>query len=427
MPPRARAQSPRRARGGNARQRSATPSRSRSASSSRSVLNAGVPGNKVRRLVGPFGGPAQSEVVVTANVFQTQLTFDNIATPFVRLPDVANMDPQNFTIMTDRVGLGTGSNTLMTNGVFMGQATFASTPTDPFHRNFVGFKMDHPGWNCCNPRQWNANATQFVYVKSSPVVLEITLPDPPIVKALPVTITRPAVFRSAADITGYQALNMVAPNTSDGVPMWNETRPTGAWQYIIIPPQRGASLRLDQIVGFEKWQQLLQIGYKPQTCRGKTYKCVCTPKGEDATGQLEIASKLNALGTAVVPGTIPAYNNQGQGLGLYNTVHKAQETDWCCQYSRGPFVDTPLLAALTAAQQEIVDFSRQGFDVVAFGSGIVFQFVQYAPPAVDGTSTACRQVLPLTLTVHSKTTFRQLKTASQDIGQVSTLPIVGGV
>lgn len=380
-------------------------------------------GPKVRRKLGPFGGQPQSETVVTANVFQTEIQFPDTTTIFARIGDAANMDPQAFTTMTPpRTAAGSGSNTLNTNGVWAGYAVVAAGPTDPFHRNFLGFKIDHPGWNCCNPRQWNANVTQFAYVKTSPVVLEITLPDPPISKALPVTITRPPVFRAVGDLASYQTNNMGAGIPSDGVPIWNETRPCGAWQYIVIPPQKGASIRLDQIVGYDKWQKLLQIGYKPQTCRGRTYKCMCAARGADAAEQSSINKKLTALGTTL--GVIPSFNAPGQmqGPGLYNSVHKQQETDWSVQYSAPPYADTFVDAA-----NQATTMIEQGFDVLAFGSAIVFQFLQYAPPCLDGTSTAMRQIMPYTLTVHSKTTFRQLKTASQDLGQVGTLPIVGGV
>ena len=393
----------------------------------RQRVDAGVPRTKPRRTLGPFGGQAQSETVVTANVFQTELQFVNTSFPFGRLADIANMDPQDFTTMTPpRIGLGQGQNTLNTNGVWMGTATTTSTATDPFHRNFWGVKLDHPGWNCCNPRQWNANVTQFAYVKSSPVVLEITLPDPPIGSATPVTIQRPSVFRSAADLAQWEVANMGGPQ-SDAVPIFNETRPTGVWQYIILPPQKGASIRLTEVVGYTAWQKLLQIGYKPQICRSRTYKCVCQPKGADQAEQNNILSKLSVLFTSV--GVIPPVNQlfpgQGTGPGSFNTIHRQQETDWCVQYSAAPAA--PFLDNFQAAEAQASTMIQQGFDVLAFGSGIVFQFLQYAPPCLDGTPTAMRQIVPVTLTVHSKTTFRQLKTANQDVGQVSTLPIVGGV
>lgn len=384
-------------------------------------INESVPKSSIRRILGPFGGPAQKETVVTANVYQYQLSFPAGNLGFTRVPDIGNMDPQAFTTMTPpRTAAGTGVNTLNTMGVFAGQAATRATANDPYQRNFVGFKIDHPGWNCCNVRQWDENIRQFSYVKSSPVVLEITLPDPPISKALPVTITRPAVFTDAGELAAYQALNIGTPAT----PLWNETRPTGAWQYIIIPPQKGSSIRLDLVVGYAEWQALLQIGYKPQTCRGTTYKCVCAAKGADSAEQNCIFTKLATLANSQPPGTIPPKNPSTtlSGPGSFNTVHKAQETDWCVQYDNGPFADD-----FTGAGLQQLQFNQMGFDVLAFGSGIVFQFVQYAPPALDGTSTACGQILPLTLTVHSKTTFRQLKTAQQDIGQVCTLPIVGGL
>jgi len=393
----------------------------------RQRVDAGVPRTKPRRMLGPFGGQAQSETVVTANVFQTELQFVQNSVPFGRLADVANMDPQVFTIMTPpRIALGIGENTLNNNGVWMGTSTTTSNATDPFHRNFWGLKIDHPGWNCCNPRQWNANVTQFAYVKSSPVVLEITLPDPPMGSALPVTVQRPSVFRSGADLTQWEIANMGGPQ-SDAVPIFNETRPTGVWQYIILGAQKGASLRLSQIVGYTQWQKLLQIGYKPQICRGKTYKCVCQPKGADQAEQQNILSKLSILATSggVIPPANQLFPGQGTGPGSFNTIHKQQETDWCVQY--GSTIAAPFLDTFAGADSQASTMIQQGFDVLAFGSGIVFQFLQYAPPCLDTTPTAMRQIVPVTLTVHSKTTFRQLKTANQDLGQVSTLPIVGGV
>lgn len=394
----------------------------------RQRVDAGVPRTKPRRILGPFGGQAQTETVVTANVFQLELQLTDVTQGFLKLGDIQNMDSQPFTTMQPpRVAAGSGENSLNTNGVWMATAVQTSTGTDPFHRSFWGVKLDHPGWNCCNPRQWNANVTQFAYVKSSPVVLEITLPDPPMASALPVTIQRPGVFRSVGDLNAWEVTNM-GQVQSDQVPIFNETRPTGVWQYIIIPPQKGASIRLEKIVGFAEWQQLLQIGYKPQICRGRTYKCVCQPKGADQSEQINISTKLTTL-TIPPGGVIPAVNSTaaggGTGPGMFNTIHKQQETDWCVQYS-APF-NTPYADTFLGAQAQALSMIQQGFDVLAFGSGIVFQFLQYAPPCLDGAPTAMKQIVPITLTVHSKTTFRQLKTANQDIGQVSTLPLVGGV
>ena len=129
-------------------------------------VNETVPKSSIRRILGPFGGPAQKETVVTANVYQYQLDFPAGSLAFTRVPDIGNMDPQAFTTMTPpRTAAGTGINTLNTMGVFMGQAAVRATANDPFQRNFVGFKIDHPGWNCCNVRQWDENVRQFSYVK----------------------------------------------------------------------------------------------------------------------------------------------------------------------------------------------------------------------------------------------------------------------
>jgi len=375
----------------------------------------------VRKTLGPFGGPPQSEKVVSASLYQTQLNFLRGDQAFARLPDVANVDPQNFKTMTPpRLVNGTGTNTLQTLGVEQATASTGATQTDPFQRNFWGIKIDHPGWNATSVTHWDANISQFAYVKTSPVVLEITLPDAPIVKSEPVKVIRPSVMTSVqANAVQTARFNNATGSTA---PIWDEIRPIGSWQYIIIPAHKAASINLSNCVGLVRWQQLLQLGYKPKICKGHKYRISCGVTGFDQAGIADCNGKLGALSSS--SGIIPASNGANLiGPGYYGKTHSYQETDWCVQYM------DPIASGDTFAggQQKLRSFNEQGFDTVAFGAAIIFQFCQYAPPTVEGQGTAEIQRIPVTLTIHNKTTFKTLKTSLRDLGQVYTLPIVGGV
>lgn len=382
----------------------------------------------IRKVKGPFGAKKQSETVISASVFLTHVQFAAGSTPFTRLPDLPNMDPQNYSSMTPpRTGAGIGSNTLESMGVIQCIQGTRATYEDPYQRNFWGIKIDHPGFNACNPAQFVPNAAQFQYVKTTGVVCEIVLPDPPIVRAAPVTITRPENVTDA-QLVGIQQVMMTPPGAPPAPPIppaiWNTTRATGGWQYIVIPPMSGGSVRLEQCVGYDKWQKLLQIGYKPQICRSNTYRISCGAKGYNVQGMVDVGQKLTTLQAGA--GVIPPNNgvNLGNGPGVYNSVHRTQETDWVCQYSGAPYADSFSPGALN----QVGALVAQGFDVLAFGSAIVFQFVQFAPPTTDtNTVTACVLTVPVTLTVHNKTKFTVLKTTNQDLAQVASLPVVGGV
>ena len=374
---------------------------------------------RIRKTLGPFGGPPQKEKVVSATQFNYDLDFPRGLLALTRISDnIASVDPQVFTTMTPpRTGPGSGGNNLGNLGVEQAIAGTASTLVDPYQRNFWGIKIDHPGFNACNPTQWNANITQFAYVKTSAVVCEITLPDAPVADSGPVKVIRPGVM------TNTQATAIQTTRFGNaGLAIWDEIRPIGAWQYIIIPPHKAASINLSNCVGLDRWQQLMQLGYKPRTCKGRKYRVLCNPKGFDQSGQKDTQQRLDALSAGL--GTIPSSNlaATGTGPGMYSKVHSAQETDWVCQYGYAGVADTYAGAGIKLAQ-----FSAQGFDVVAYGSAIVFQFCQYCPPTVEGVQTSMAQSIPVTLTIHNSTVFSQLKTAARDLGQVYTLPIIGAV
>jgi len=368
-----------------------------------------------RKALGPFGGPPQSEKVVTATLYNTQLNFARGTVAFARLPDVVAVDPQTFKTMTPpRTAAGTGTNTIQQLGVEQATASVGATQLDPYQRNFWGIKIDHPGWNATSVVQWDANVSQFAYVKTSPVVLEITLPDAPIVTSEAVKMIRPGVMTNA-QLTAAETARF---GNGAGAPIWDEIRPIGAWQYMIVPAQKAASISLRNTVGLDKWQQLMQLGYKPKTCKGNKYRVAAGVRGFDQAGQSDCASHLLAL---IPAGAIPARNSStdGFGPGQYTKTHSTQETDWCVQFfGAGSFADT-----YAGAIERVENFRGQGYDVVAFGSCIIFQFCQYAPPTVEGLETAAIQRVPVTLTIHNKTVFTQLKTASRDLGQVFTTPI----
>lgn len=374
-----------------------------------------VSGGRVRKSLGPFGGPPQFEKVVSATLYQTDLKFIRGTSALQRLSNVTAVDPQPFATMTPpRTAAGTGTNSLNSLGVEQAIASTAASASDPFQRNFYGIKIDHPGFNACNPVQWNANVTQFAYVKTSAVVCEITLPDPPMGTSEAVKLIRPGVI-STAQLAAYQTANTGLANV--GVNVWDEIRPMGAWMYIVIPAQKGASISLFNTVGLVRWQQLLQLGYKPKVCRGNKYRVMCSTKGFDTSGTREIYDKLQLL--QAYGGVAPPSNGVDYNIpGSYTKTHAAQECDWSVQYAETPIPDTFL-----GGQQKLTQFGAQGFDTIAFGSAIVFQFCQYAPLTSDGDQTAANQNVPVTLTIHNKTVFSQLKTASRDLGQVYTLPI----
>ena len=374
-----------------------------------------VSGSRVRKSLGPFGGPPQSEKVVSATLYQQELRFARGTSALARLASVTAVDPQIFTTMTPpRTGAGTGSNTSQSLGVEQATASTAASTTDPFQRNFYGIKIDHPGFNACNPVQWNANISQFAYVKTSAVVCEILLPDPPMGTSDAVKLVRPGVI-STAQLAAYQTANTGLANV--GANVWDEIRPMGAWMYIVIPAQKGASISLYNTVGLVRWQQLMQLGYKPKICKGNKYRVMAMAKGFDTSGTREIYDKLGLLISNA--GVAPASNGVDYQIpGSYTKNHAAQECDWSVQYAEIPLPDTFL-----GGQQKLTQFGAQGFDTIAFGSAIVFQFCQYAPLTGDGDQTAANQSVPVTLTIHNKTVFSQLKTASRDLGQVYTLPI----
>ena len=389
--------------------------------------SSGNASTRVKRVkAGPFGGPVQSAKEVSSTLYLTALRTVPGAIPIAYEADVIPVTPANFTSMTDKVTVvaGAGSNTLVSLGVWRTVSQTAATTADPYQRTFLAFKVDHQGFNSCNVEKWNENCVQFQYVKQSPTAVMITLPEPPMQSKNtgPVSMTRPGAM-TAAQLLGYQQ-TMITPGGAVAVPpvgnIWNETRSTGCWQYIIVSPQVAASINMTQIGDQAGWQRLLNLGYKPQACTRRTYMIGCGTTGFDAAGILNIVAKNNGV---TMP-AIPTRNSVNTPEGVHNRRHSIQETDWVCQYCETPtsIVFPPTFASANLYVQNVL---RQGFDTLPFGSAIVFQFLQYAPPTTDTlASTACPVNMPYQIEICSKTTWSKLRQGSRDLGQLSTLPLV---
>ena len=385
---------------------------------------------RVKRVkAGPFGGPAQSAKEVSSTLYNTVLSTVPGAIAIAYQPDIAAVTPANFASMTDKVTVGTGSNTLMSLGVWRTVSQTVATASDPYQRTFLALKVDHQGFNACNVEIFNEKCLQFQYVKQSPYAVLITLPEPPMQakSAQPVTMTRPGAM-TAAQLLGYQqsmiSTGFAAPPVPTGN-IWNETRSTGCWQYIIIPPQVAASINMTQIGDQAAWQRLLNLGYKAQNCTRRQYMIACGTTGFDGMGTQNLRNKLTALQASL--GVIPASNSTGAATfieGVHNKKHAVQECDWVCQYNAPVSLTIP--PNYGNATQYVANLIAQGFDTLPFGSAIVFQFLQYAPPTTDTVAnTACPVNMPYTIEVTTKTSFSKLRLGNRDLGQLATLPLAG--
>jgi len=347
---------------------------------------------------------------------------------FYKMPDVlpsagltafANMTPP-------RTTSGTGSNSLNSLGVWMGASSTGATEDDPYQRNFFIVKVDHCGFNSVTPSRFFEGANQFTYVQTGPNVIEIQLPEPPLSKALPVTQVRP-VSMTAAQMIGIQKTMQGGGYDATNV-IWNEHHPTGFWQYMQLPAGYGGSLKMGYHGDLAGWQRLIDLGFRPKQCKTLKYRLMVEPKGQDGIEMLNAQNKLAQLGP--MPGTIPVSNlNPGTFTaqayeGRVKVKHQKAMTDWTCQFSTA--ISSPN-DDFAGASARYFDLIAQGFDVMAFGGGIIFQFVQYAPPTRDTTpvTTAACQIVPVTINVHNKCIFSTPRIGSKnDLYQVASLPIV---
>lgn len=390
--------------------------------------NAKVRVKRVR--TGPFGGPTQTAKEVSSTLYNVVLSTVPGAIPIAYVPDALAVTPANFTSMADKVTIGTGTNTLMTLGVWRTVSQTAATAADPYQRTFLAIKCDHQGFNACNVEMWNEKCLQFQYVKQSPYAVIITLPEPPMQAktAGPVSMTRPGAM-TAAQLLGYQQVMIstgfvAAPAIATNANIWPETRSIGAWEYIIVPPQVAASINLTEIGDLAAWQRLLNLGFQSKKCTRKRYMISCGTTGFNGDGGANLRLKLQAVSPA---GVIPAANSTNFSAsveGIHNQRHQVQECDWCCQFNAPASLAIP--ASYATAQTYSLNLVAQGFDTIPFGSGIVFQFIQYAPPTTDtAANTACPVNMPYTIEVCSKTEWSQLRNGARDLGQLSTLPLIG--
>lgn len=376
---------------------------------------------KVKRgATAPFGSEPETVKVITATLYETAIDFPAGGMPFKKLDDVLAVKPAVFRTMAfPRIIAGVGQNTLQSLGVFQGQSGSPATETDPYQRNFWAIKVDHCGFNACNVDRFPDGCNDFGLVKTSSNVVEITLPQPPMSKAMAPTVIRPTNM-SMAQMTGYQT-RMFGGGVSMANVAFDETHASGAWEYMIIPAQLGGSVKLSIMGTLTGWQRLLDMGFRPKKCTRSKYRISVVPKGQDG---VEIRTVYRKLADMTSTGIIPSSNawaDAQQFQGSEQRQHHAQDTDWCCQYSTLYPTDT-----FAGSQQIIRDIQAQGFDVMAYGSAIVFQFIQYAPPTSDtpAIDTSVCQIIPATLTVHNKTTFSKRRTVGFDLCQVMSLPVI---
>lgn len=385
-----------------------------------------VSSGRRKKTVGPFGGPTQSQKVVSATLYNCTQQWGNISTGVTAIPTFPAYLQYSFHVMVaPRTAVGTGVNTSNALGVWQMASSNQASILDPYHRNFLGFKLDHSGFNSVNVEKYNEAATTFQYVKMSKQVLQITLPEAPVVKGMPTTQTRPGIMTDAQYLALQQTMMVPGGSTVPAVltdSVWPETRPVGMWQYIKIPAQDGSSVNLFNNCSMAGWQRLLDNGYRPKICKGRNYFLRCEAKGCDMEEMENIRSKHNQLATGL---GIPNFNPWQPGQTYNGTTkhkHQKQETDWSCQY----FVQQP--DTEVGAQAQLVGFNRQGFDCVAFGEAIIFMFVMFAPPTLTtGINTAPLVTMPYSMIVHSKATFTGLRSNFSDTGQLSTQPQAFGL
>ena len=381
----------------------------------------------LRRKPGPFGVQRQTVKEISSTIYQTRVDTGVGAIPIAYEDDVPAMVSATFFAMNPRTTVGVGTNTLNSLGVWATRSQEAASLVDPMQRTYLALKVDHQGFNACNVQKFNEYCNEFQFIKQDAYVVEITFTDQPMnsKNAPPATMTRPSRVTNTQLTQQQQTLltpgGQVAPSALGAVPVFMETRPFGGWYYIIVPPQRGASINLTEIGTEVAWQRLLNIGYKAKPCSGKKYRIQCGTNGFDASGRQQIITKLAGLGTS--GGVVPV-NNGGANLeGRDNATHQIQEAEWCCQYADPAGLARPPTYATATTYTRNTVF--QGFDTLPFGSAIVFQFCQYAPLTIEGGNTAVPTVIPYQIEILSATSFSQLRLGNRDVGQVCTLPIAG--
>ena len=371
----------------------------------------------------PFGSEPQFEKVVSATLFQFSLDFPAGSTTFVKVDDVQAVIPATFGTMARPIIPGTGLNTIQALGIYQGQSGRRATLNDPFQRNFWICKIDHTGFNSVTPCRFDEGRNEYTYCKMSGVVAEIFLPDAPIARALPTMVTRPTNI-SYAQLLGAQTA-IFGPGVDQQNWAWNEQHPSGMWQYITIPAGHGCSVKLGEYGTYEGWQKLLNLGFRPKTCTKNKYRISVPARGNDGVEMGLARRKLAYLALhGIIPDSLaPVYaGDYSVNNGNQMKNHESQETDWCCQFNTGVPGDT-----YVGGQQVLQDIQNQGFDVSAYGSAIVFMFVQYAPPTNDDGDphdTASCQIVPIQMTIHSKCSFTKKRNCLVDAYQLASLPVV---
>lgn len=293
-------------------------------------------------------------------------------------------------------------NTLRSMGVRYMWSEEAGSSTDPYRRSFLSFKIDAEGFNCCHSKLFNDNCKQFHQVKQGPTAVTFHFMDPP--------MGNKAVTRDYQITSGDVATATV------------ETRTVGAWQCIIIPPRKLASVYLPSLHGKANWDKLLEMGFKPMSV-GKVQRIFCSNAGIDED-QMEyvIRSTEQPLaqqeenGLLNLEGVVEQSVFKKTELPGKIVKHKYFDTERTCQfYSEFDNLSSDDTARTTSRTRQFWNVMAQGYQAAPFGSAIVFQFCTFHG---GNPTNVARLNIPIEIHVDSFTKFKGNAAEQLDLDQL---------
>lgn len=313
-----------------------------------------------------------------------------------------NLEPEGGTQLyhdlNPRPATGTnGFMSLNACGLYWEWAEELPSTNCPWLTTYFGYKLDAAGFNICDPQLFADNASRFLYVKQGPSCATFVFPDKPIDKSGPVRryypITAPTYTATGGTLSSYGVSTL-------------EERGIGAWEMIVIPPRKMASIKLSVCLNQNGWDNLIDMGFKPRPVTRVT-KIYCSNGGLDSE-YLHNALEVKQM-PLVRPYNIPTGTNSANVSNLKWKKMSYVDTEFACQYTD---VIQPNMAAQDYNGSQWAQ--KQGYPCVPFGSAIIFRFRQFAPvqTTIDAggmatvTQTAIRQTIPMDLYLDSVTTFK---------------------
>jgi hypothetical protein len=326
--------------------------------------------------------------------------------------DVLCRTPEAFYTLNTRVprpfqGTGWGwflqYNTLRAMGVNYMWSEERGSNVDHYRRSYLSFKIDSCGFNCCDPSVFNTLCQQYGRVKQGPTSVTFHFMDVPV---------------------GHQSVKREYPVTNGSLasvgPATVEIRDQGAWMYIVIPPRKMASVKLQNLHGKANWDRLIDMGFKPRPMR-KAHRIWCSNGGIDdqqmqhvlQTQEVAPTTENSFVAEDTLTGSTLSRRAPRPGKWI---KHKSVETERACQYWQSAANDIrTALGRGTARSIQFQDLLAQGYDCCPFGSAIVFCFVQYHGGVPEN---ARRQSIPIEIHVDSYTKFTQPLLEQLDLDQM---------